>query len=62
MLLPINAAIPCGLVVNELISNSLKHAFPDKRTGEISIDLAHESADDGACCRSATMASASPNI
>lgn len=44
VLLPINAAIPCGLVVNELISNSLKHAFPDNRTGEISIHLAHESA------------------
>ena len=42
-MLPINAAIPCGLVVNELISNALKHAFPDNRKGEITIDLAAES-------------------
>ena len=38
--LPIHAAIPCGLVVNELISNALKHAFPDGRRGEITINLA----------------------
>jgi PAS domain S-box-containing protein len=37
--LPINAAIPCGLVVNELISNALKHAFPGDAHGEISVDL-----------------------
>ncbi|HEY4210784.1 MAG TPA: PAS domain S-box protein [Steroidobacteraceae bacterium] len=43
VLLPINAAIPCGLVVNELISNALKHAFPEDREGEIQIDLAQES-------------------
>lgn len=41
--LPISAAIPCGLVINELISNALKHAFPDGRTGEIKIQLAQES-------------------
>ena len=41
VLLPINAAIPCALVVNELISNALKHAFPQNMTGNISIDLAN---------------------
>jgi PAS domain S-box-containing protein len=32
-------ATPCGLLVNELISNCLKHAFPQGRTGEVCIDL-----------------------
>lgn len=31
--LDINAAIPCGLIVNELVSNCLKHAFPDSGSG-----------------------------
>jgi len=35
--LDINRAIPCGLIVNELVSNSLKHAFPGGREGEIFI-------------------------
>ena len=35
----INSAIPCGLIINELISNSLKYAFPDGREGEIRISL-----------------------
>jgi PAS domain S-box-containing protein len=38
--LPIDSAIPCGLIVNELISNALKHAFPAKRRGEISVTMA----------------------
>lgn len=35
----LDTAIPCGLVVNELMSNALQHAFPDGRKGEISLRL-----------------------
>ena len=39
VLLDINTAIPCGLIINELVSNSLKHAFPDGRKGKIKIAI-----------------------
>jgi len=39
ILLDINTAVPLGLIVNELVSNSLKHAFPDNREGEITIEF-----------------------
>lgn len=35
----IDKAIPCGLIINELTSNSLKYAFPDGKKGKISINL-----------------------
>ncbi|MEQ9671703.1 PAS domain S-box protein [Coleofasciculus sp. G2-EDA-02] len=35
--LAIDTAIPCGLILNELVSNSLKYAFPENRKGEINI-------------------------
>jgi PAS domain S-box-containing protein len=37
--LSLDTAISCGLLVNELISNSIKHAFPNGRSGRIQIDL-----------------------
>jgi PAS domain S-box-containing protein len=41
VLLPIGSAIPCGLVVPELISNALKHAFPSGNGGTIEVTLRH---------------------
>ncbi|MBD2336942.1 PAS domain S-box protein [Calothrix sp. FACHB-156] len=35
--LDIETAIPCGLIINELVSNALKYAFPDQRSGEIQV-------------------------
>jgi two-component sensor histidine kinase len=35
----IDTAIPCGLIINELISNSLKHSFPEDMEGEIKVAL-----------------------
>lgn len=37
--LKIDCAINCGLIVNELLSNSFKHAFPDGRKGEIKLSI-----------------------
>ncbi|RKY07975.1 MAG: hypothetical protein DRP65_09755, partial [Planctomycetota bacterium] len=39
ILLDVNTAIPCGMIINELISNSLKYAFPAGRGGQIYIGL-----------------------
>jgi two-component sensor histidine kinase len=45
ILLDVDTAIPCGLLLNELISNCLKHAFPDRRKGEVSIVLHADPSD-----------------
>jgi PAS domain S-box-containing protein len=40
--LDIDTAITCGLITNELVTNCLKHAFPENRGGVISINLFSE--------------------
>ena len=46
---PIDDAIPCGLILNELLSNSLKHAFVDRRVGVISVSLRRTEIGDIKC-------------
>jgi two-component sensor histidine kinase/HAMP domain-containing protein len=49
LLLGIDKAVPCGLILNELVSNALKHAFPNGQAGEIWIELMTED------CRQVTL-------
>ncbi len=37
--LGIETAIPCGLIINELVSNSLKHGFKGVKTGQVNVEL-----------------------
>ena len=37
--LNIETSVPCGLIITELVSNSLKYAFPDHREGELEVSL-----------------------
>jgi two-component sensor histidine kinase/sensor domain CHASE-containing protein len=37
--LDMDVAVPCGLVINELLTNALKHAFPEDRTGSVHVSL-----------------------
>lgn len=55
VLLDVNTSIPCGLIMNELITNAFKYAFPDNRDGIITLamrksashDVELEISDDG---------------
>jgi len=43
--LPMTQAIPCGLIVNELVTNALKYAFPNRMAGEIRVGLVRAGED-----------------
>ncbi len=38
--LDLQRAVPCGLLINELVTNAIKHAFPDGRRGVVEVQLA----------------------
>lgn len=40
IVMPIDVAIACGLVINELVTNAFKHAFPGDRRGHVAVGLA----------------------
>jgi len=42
IILNIDTAIPCGLIINEIIINSIKHGFPDNAKGIIDITISQE--------------------
>ncbi|MCK4764834.1 MAG: response regulator [Candidatus Aminicenantes bacterium] len=45
LFLEVNKAIPCALVINELVTNSLKHAFPGGREGKVTVALKLQNSD-----------------
>ena len=42
VILPLDNSIPAGLIINELVTNAIKHAFPGMRQGTIRLDLKYE--------------------
>jgi PAS domain S-box-containing protein len=51
LIMSIEMAVPCGLILNELASNAIKHAFPSGMEGEVSVTLEHEPASGAVCLR-----------
>jgi len=47
----IETAVPCGLILNELVTNALKHAFPDRTDGHLTVALNATEPDGTLCLR-----------
>jgi PAS domain S-box-containing protein len=47
--LTIETAVPCGLILNELAGNALKHAFPNGSDGEVTVGLENDATTSTAC-------------
>ncbi|GEM_PF-1003250 len=47
VLVDVGTAIPCGLIINELFTNCLKHAFPENRPGEVRIEFHRNRTNNG---------------
>jgi PAS domain S-box-containing protein len=48
--LPVNVAVPCGLILNELFSNALKHAFIGRDRGKVTVSLNQTSKGEVCLC------------
>ncbi|WP_310681217.1 PAS domain S-box protein [Aliifodinibius sp. S!AR15-10] len=46
VMISLDQAVPCGMVLNELITNSIKHAFPRQKEGTVSIELRKNSKEE----------------
>lgn len=49
--LPVDAAVPCGLILNELATNALKHGFHHRSEGEVTVGLSLDAATRRVCLR-----------
>ena len=49
VVVPIESAVTCGLILNELAGNALKHAFPNGNSGEVTVGLDRDSATGTLC-------------